>query len=320
VLCSTLPPAALAEPAESSPPAGEPGAVLRIEGWSVTPRNADLDFAFVDENANLSGGGEVQTLGHESEGVGRFYAGWRLGTPSDAEVGARFWEYDGTAFAETGELTEQVGALLATPDFAIGRSLVDSAEAQSRLRATSVDAVFTWNQGSRGAARVSWSVGLRLFRYEEAATVTYRAERFDELLEEFVNTSTDAQGVGPLLGVAFDHGFGRRVRLGGSLAVAVPVGDLEGLATDTALIDGEFDQASVVDRDESRAFVHLEGRLGVDFLLGRGWTLSLAYALEQWSGTRLELRFVDEFSSNSAVSDEADALFEGGLLGLRYDF
>src|SRR2546427_488726 len=81
---------------------------------------------------------------------------------------------------------------------AIGRSLVDRAQAQTRVRATLVDAVLSWTLESESRkTRVGFEAGLRAFRFEENRAIEYESISSGFLQQEFINTTTDASGLGP---------------------------------------------------------------------------------------------------------------------------
>jgi hypothetical protein len=302
-------------------PAESAGPVVEVDGWWAAPRNLDVDYAFVDTSGSLSGGGRVQTLGHGREPVTRLFVGWKLATPGEPVWGARLWELDAATTSSTGAFPQQVGALLASPDFAIGRSLVDEAAAESRLRTTVVDGGVRWHGGGGERAWLGYELGLRVFRFEENVVVTYRATSTGPVLEQFVTRSSEARGIGPRGAVSFGYRLGRRTTLGAGLGLAAPIGDLESLTTDTALIDGAFDRATVVERPEQRlAFVQLELSLQLEVRLGAGWLLLAAYDFQTWSDVRSQLRFIDDVSQNTAIFGQADAAFEGARLGARYSF
>jgi len=297
-----------------------PGLVVEARAWWMAPKNVDIDYAFVDDSGSLSGGGEIRTLSYDRETLPRFYVGWALDRPGVPTIGVGFWQHETSASADTGDLPLQVGALLASPDFAIGRSLVDSASARSRIRATRLDFGLTFSLAPGERVSIQAVAGIRVFRYEEDSTFTYRTDRSGLMLEEILTATADANGTGPLGSARFAYRFGR-VAIGLGLALAVPVGDLESESSDSAFVDGGFDRASVVDRPSARkAFVHLGGDLSVDVDLPRGWSINVAYAFEQWAATRATLRFIDDVSQNSAVAEEGDTVFEGVLLGVRHRF
>ena len=60
--------------------------------------------------------------------------------------------------------------------------------------------------------------------------------------------------------------------------------------------------------------------LRFDAELGAGWTATVAYALQQWSGVRQGLRFIDNVGQSTAIPVEEDVLFEGPLIGIQYTF
>ena len=296
------------------------GAIVELEWWWLTPRNGELSYAFIDDAGNLSGGGRLISLEDERAGVPRFYAGWKTAVRGAARIGASFHEYHETSRSGTGSFPEQVGALLASPDFAIGRSLVDSATAESELQAIVVDATVAWSR-ERSHSKLNMAAGLRLFSFEQRSVVTYDAEDFGQALREIVNAKTEASGLGPFVGLGFEVAFNRRVSLGARLAIALPVGDARQLTTDTAFIDGVFDRATVVDDPGTRqVFTQLDLDLEVRVKLPRGWGLRGAYAFQEWFGIRSGQRFVDALSQNTTVEMQQDVVFEGLLVGANYQF
>lgn len=309
------PPSRAEEPANA-----ESGALVELEWWWVTPRNGDLGYAFIDDAGNLSGGGRLVSLEHELAGIARFYAGWQTSVRGAPRIGASFHGYHETSRSGTGSFPDQVGALLASPDFAIGRSLVDSATAESELQTIVVDATIAWSR-ERPHSRLNLAAGLRMFSFEQRSVVTYDAEDFGQALREIVNAKTEASGLGPFVGVGFEYAFNRRVSLGARVAIALPIGDAAQLTTDTAFIDGIFDRATVVDAPGARrVFTQLDVDLEVRVRLPRGWGLRGAYAFQEWFGIRSGQRFVDALSQNTTVEIRQDVVFEGLLLGASYRF
>jgi len=297
--------------------------VVRLGSWWLVPRNIDLDYAFVlpQGGTAVSGGGELQSLSHSRSTAPVIQVGWRSGS-AGREVGARFWEYEGSAGSSSGELPLGVGTLLSSPDF--GLAVVDSANADFELRATLVDAGVTWDHDLRNGGSLGVFAGIRLFRFEEQTSVTYRRQ-FGVISEERIDDKTDASGIGPRVAVSYEHRWGRRLRLGVGVGVAFPVGELEGETQDT-LSEGFAEPLApqlrtVVLRPGSRqVFTHFDLALRFEAELGAGLTASVAYALQQWSGVRQTLRFIDNVGQSTAVPVEQDVIFEGPLIELRYTF
>jgi len=69
-----------------------------------------------------------------------------------------------------------------------------------------------------------------------------------------------------------------------------------------------------------QVFTHFDLALRLEAELGAGLTASVAYALQQWSGVRQTLRFIDNVGQSTAVPVEQDVIFEGPLIELRYTF
>jgi hypothetical protein len=314
-----------AGPAAQAPAKAQEGAViLQVEEWFVTPRNVDLDYAFIDTSGSLSGGGDIVTIAPSGKTVPRLRTAWRLPGESEASFGGSFWEIDAKGTSETGRHPSMVGALLASPDFAIGRSLVDSAEARTRIRATSIDADISWELERGGRAKLGFAAGLRFFRYEENRAITYAAERFGEPLREFINSATDASGIGPRGGLSFGYRIGRRVVAEADLGLALAVGDLEGEATDAAFrdLDGDgtvdFDRATVVHRNGTRkAFSQFDGAVRLEVRIGERITAFTSYQYSEWRQVSVTQRFVDDLSQNSTLPIEGNAVFEGLAVGIR---
>ncbi len=297
------------------------GMVVELLGWWATAGSLDTDYAYVDPTGSLSGGGEVQSLSYERKAVARVRAGWRLGEGGPV-VSASFLEHEVVGHAETGLQPGRVGALLASPDFAIGRSLADSATDDSRARGTQVDVDLAWEAAAGHRARVELAAGLRLFRFERTTTVTYEATDFSgsDLLE-IVRTSSDARGIGPKAAATFGYEVTRRVLFSAQLGLALPVGDIEAEGTDSAFVDGSFDRATeVTRRGTRRAFLQLDGDIGVEGGIARGLSASLSYRFSYWSGVAKGQRFVDDVSQNTTLPGEENVSIEGFALGLRYEF
>jgi len=316
IVAGTLPVAAQDENDGGDRP-DDGGLVIGIESWWTSPQNIDVDYAFVDEGGSLSGGGEVQSLTHDRAAVPVFHVGWRLASAPGTELGARLWQYDESAASATGEFPMSIGALLASPDFKISK--VDSATAETDLRATLVEFGATWSHDLGGGGTLGIFAGARLFRFEESTRIAYRRE-FLQLEEEFIEDTTDANGIGPSAAVSYLHRFGR-YGVGASFGIALPIGEIESRTQDQLLVDGAFTNATLVDRPaSSRVFTQLDLDLRFTANLGRGWVLTAAYALRHWSGVREGLRFVDDVGQSTTVPVEEDAVFEGPLLGVGYRF
>ena len=307
----------------TEPAAEDTGLVVRIESWWLVPRNIDLDYAFLLDTSDpqLSGGGEVQTLTRNRSTVPVIQVGWR--SAGNSEVGARFWEYEDGSSASTGDLPLGVGTLLSSPDF--GFSVVDSANADFQLRATLVDAGVTWNHELRNGGRLGVFAGARFFRFEEETAVTYRRQ-FGVLNVESIKSRTDANGIGPRVALSYEHRWGRRVGLGVQIGLALPLGEIETETQDALFAGADEDSLMVQLRNEAiqpgsrQVFTHFDLALRLDIGLGAGWTTSVSYALEQWSGVRQGLRFIDNLGQSTVVPVHQDAIFEGPLIGLEYVF
>ena len=303
------------------------GLRILLEAWSLTPRNADLDYAFTDVGS-LSGGGELATLTHGRELTPRFYAGWRLGSSKSTQLGMTFWEYDGEASAFTGVDPSNIGPLLAAPVFvtptpanpiALGLQ-VDSASAGSRVRATVVDGGARWSHALGERGRLDFDVEVRFFRYERERQVSYRRES-GQVRELFINDASDTSGLGPRVGVGYTHAFGGRFAVGGQFGLALPIGEFEGTTRQEFLVDGVFIGAVRGDEPGVRqAFLQIEAEIRIEVRIWNGLSATGAYGFQQWSGVERSLRFVDAPSQATAVAIEEDALFEGALLGIRYAF
>jgi len=324
-------PGSTASPAESTTVDDDGGLVVHVRSWSVAPRNADINYAFVDESGQLAGGGLVQRLDYDRERVQVIYAGWRLPTSPTTELGMRFWEYDEDAAAFVGDLAEgSVGSLLSSPEFKVID--VDSAGIQSRLQATLVDGGANWTHQVGETGALSFGAGLRLFRFEQAMQVAYRKhqETFfgEESTEEFINAKSKADGLGPYLSIGYRQRFGRRFEVGAGFGLAVPVGDLEFRTMDEFFsvrdtFAGRVEEfkATVADEPATRtAFLQfdLDIELGVRF--GDGWRATLGYAVAYWSDMPAGLRFIDDVSENTAVPSQTEAVFEGAHIGIGYQF
>lgn len=307
---------ALAAPASASARDGE-GLTVLLEEWSLAPRNTSLDYAFTDVGS-LIGGGQVATLEQDREWVPRFYAGWRLASSKSTQLGMSFWEYDNTVngFVED---PGNVGPLLASPGFFIlligADPRMDSASATSRLRAIQVDGGARWSHDVGEGGTVGFDVEVRFFRYERNTVASY-VDSLDNLLN--VVDSTDASGVGPRLGVSYHHRFGKRFAVGGQLGVAAPIGELE--ARVLQQYPSEDASTEYVDPGTTRAFLQIDAELCFEATLVGGLALTASYGFQQWTGIERSQQFVDVLGLASAVPVESDAVFEGFLVGLRYDF
>lgn len=306
--------------ADTGGPEREGGALLEIAAWWAAAGSLDTDYAFVDPSRSLSGGGEVQSLSYDRRATARLRAGWRFG--GGPALFATLFEHEAAGGAATGRRPGEVGALLASPDFAIGRSLVDSASSESCVRATEIAVGFAWEvaEGSRGKLEVA--AGLALFRLERTAVVTYEATDFSgrDLLE-VVNVSTDARGMGPRAAVAFAYPASGRAGFFASAGLALLVGDLEARATDSAFVDGAFDRATAVSRPGSRrAFPALEAAVGVRGRIAGALSGFLEYRLSYWARVVRDQRFVDDVSQNTTLPGEQSLSLEGLALGFAYDF
>ncbi len=303
-------------PARADEPA--PGLELVLDGWWMAPRGAERDYAFVAPEGGLSGGGEIRALVPERDLVPALRAGWRFPGPGAPQLRLTAWEQETRAAAATGLNPRAVGALLASPDFAIGRSLVDEAAAQSSLRATLVQLEAVWTVAPAAGLAFEAAAGVRAFRFEESYTVRYAANLSGVAAEEIVTSVSDARGLGPCTALGARYGRGAW-SLSAGFAAAFAVGDLEGSALDTALLDGTFDRATAVLRPATRTgFVQLGGQVGGSVRLAPRWTLEASYRFEWWPQVRREARFVDDVSQNTAVETGRAVVFEGLALGVRF--
>jgi hypothetical protein len=110
------------------------------------------------------------------------------------------------------------------------------------------------------------------------------------------------------------------------VGLAFPLGELEAETRDTLFAGFDEDSLAVQLRTEAirpgsrQVFTHFDLALRFDAELGAGWTATVAYALQQWSGVRQGLRFIDDVGQSTAVPVGEDALFEGPLIGFEYVF
>lgn len=302
------------------PGPGEGGARVEVAAWWAAAGSLDTDYAFVDPSRSLSGGGEVQSLSYDRRGTVRLRAGWRFaGGPV---VSATLFEHEAAGRAATGMRPGQVGALLASPDFAIGRSLVDSASSESRVRATEIGVDLAWEVAAGRQGKLEVAAGIAVFRFERATAVTYEAADFSgQDLLEIVNVSTDARGIGPRVAAAFAYPASGRAGFFASAGLGLFVGDLEATATDSAFVDGAFDRATVVSRPGTRrTFPAFDGAVGVRGRVAGALSAFLEYRLSYRSHVARGQRFVDDVSQNTTLAAEESLSLEGLALGLAYEF
>ncbi len=293
--------------------------LVELDYGPVSLQGRELDYAFVDPVGGLSGGGAIQRLDLDSRRTPRFRIAWRIPGKSGAWLDARFFTWEGDGNSSTGSQPGRIGALLASPDFAIGRSLVDRADATSEQRANSYSALLRWQlrDGIDGPS-VSVAGGLRGVRFEERRLVTYRAERSESQLREFVSTTQDVQGWGPAMETTLGGRFGSRVNLGASFEAAFLLGRIDFDAVDQSFIDNSFDRATIATRSgERRDVLILGGSLWVDVRVSRAVTVGVAYRHERWTGVSDQVRFVDDVSQNSAIVGEGRATLTGPSLYAR---
>jgi hypothetical protein len=311
----------VAAPVEATAQEGE-GLLVLVDAWAATPRNNHVGYAFRDVGS-LAGGGEVTTISHASQLVPRIYVGWRLSDSPQTQLGMTFWEYDDSMSATTGEDPGNIGPLLAAPAFQAPPALlglVDSATAESELRATLVDAGVRWNKalGERGMLR--FDAELRFFRYRRDSSIVYH--KVSNVTKElFINGSFESWGIGPRVAVSYGHRFGGRVGLMAQFGVALPLGELESTTRQEFLEDGQLESATAVSTPSIRqAFLQIEAELGMDVRLVGGLSLAGGYAFQFWSGVESTQLLSDVAARSAAVPDESDVVFEGWFAGLRYAF
>jgi hypothetical protein len=293
---------------------------VEVAAWRARAGTLDTDYAFFDPSGTLSGGGEIQSLSYETDRTLRLRAGWTFG--AGARVSATMFAHEAGGRGSTGVHPGQIGALLASPDFAIGRSLVDSAASQSSIRATEIGVEFAWEVARAGRGRLEVGAGLCALRFERTTAATYEATDFSgrDLLE-IVNVSTDARGVGPEISLRFEYPASGRASFFATGGVALAVGDLEATATDSAFVDGSFDRATVAARTGlRRAFPAFEGALGARGRIAGSLFGFLEYRAAYWAGLARLPRFVDDVSQNTTVSSGESLSLEGFSLGFAYEF
>ena len=307
---------------------GDGELVVQFDSWSVSPEDTELDFAVVEPPD-----GALQTLEAGRSQTPRFYAGWRFGSTSGPEVGMSVWEYDDGDTQIVPPMPDMIGTLLASPAVPI-EEIVDSADASGDLRATCVDLDVRWRHGLGESSRLVLRAGVRLFRLEGRSVVTYLDQEMDFFgatldFAEFVNTTGDTSGVGPRLGVELEHEFSKRFSLNAGLGGSLPIGDIEGLTTETVTVDDDGPRGqnpglagvNVVERPEtSESFLQLDAALRFEAKLGRGWTALVGYAFEHWEEVQLQPRLVDGPGGTELVLEENDVDFHGASLGIRLEF
>lgn len=281
----------------------------------------DLDYAFVDPVGGLSGGGAIQRLDLGAHELPAFRLGYKLPGASPRWIEVRFDRWEGRQTADTGTHPGAVGALWASPDFAIGRSLVDRASAVATDRASSYSVRLTWRLGRETGPDLQLTAGLRAIRFEEESLVTYRAVRAEQRLQEVVSHHQDVRGWGPSVAVSWSDRFSRRVRVGATAEVALMAGRIDLDATDQSFIDGSFDRATIATRENQRRdLLVLGATLAVDVQLTRQLSAGLSYRFERWSGVSDRIQFVDDVSQNTASISEGRASFAGPSIRLRAEW
>jgi hypothetical protein len=292
--------------------------VVEIDYGQARLYGRDLDYAFIDPVGGLSGGGEVQNLDFDAHELPAFGIGWKLPGAKQRWLDVQFSRWEGRDTADTGTRPGQVGALWASPDFAIGRSLVDRASAVATNRAGSYSVRLAWQLGQAGGPEIRLAGGVRAVRFEEESLITYRAERSGQRLQEVVSHRQDVRGWGPDVTISWSDQFGRRVRLGASGEAAILIGRIDLDASDQAFIDGSFDRATIATRDDQRQDLMLLGAaLTLDVMITRHFSLGAGYRYERWSGVSERVQFLDDVSQNSATISEGRATIAGPSLRLR---
>ncbi len=302
------------------------GLIIQVDAWWVSPRNTGLDYAFILPGSNVPGG-QLQTMTYERATIPVIEIGWRFNAPGSLEVAARLWEFSETASASVAAANQGIGALLANPNFSIGQSFVDSATASGELRSIAADLGVKWTHEVGNSGELTVFGGFRVFRFEESFDVGYRRDLGGQVDAEFINSTSDAKGLGLSTTVGYRQKLGKRFGLGIGLGFAVPVGDQELQVSDVAgtCTTPECEtitnpMASEVQVDETRAFLQLGGKFGFQAQLSRGWSVHLSYDVEYWGDVRRSQRFVDVRSRNTAVEGSQDVVWEGWRVGFRYSF
>ena len=307
---------------------GDGELVVQFDFWSLSPDDTELDFAVVEPP-----GGATQALEYDGSQTPRFYAGWRFGSVSGPEVGMSVWEYDDGDARVVPPMPDMIGTLLASPMMPI-EEIVDSANASGDLRATAVDLDVRWRHGLGESSRLVLRAGVRLFRFEGRSVVTYLDQEIDFFgatldFAEFVNTTGDTSGVGPRVGIELEHAFSKRFSLGAGVGASLPIGDIEGLTTETVTVDDDGPRGqnpslagvNVVERPAtSESFLQLDAALRFEAELGRGWTALVGYAFEHWEGVQLKPRLVAGQAGAELVLEYTDVGFHGASLGIRLEY
>lgn len=303
--------------AAQSPP--EPQFQAELDYGRISLEGRALDYAFVDPVGGLSGGGAIKRLNLDDELTPRFRVGWRIPGNTGAWLDARFWTWDGGGSATTGTRPNRIGALLASPDFAIGRSLVDRADSRAIQRATSYSLLLRWpiTSGAHGP-RFDAAAGLRGVRFEEERLTSYHANRSNVVLFEAVSNKQDVRAWGPAVEGRLSGSFGSRLTIGGSAEAAFLLGRIDFNATDQSIVDGSADRATIATReDERRDLTLFGGSLWLEVRLSRVVTIGAVYRFERWDGVADGARFVDDVSQNSAIVADGRATFTGPSIDLR---
>ena len=312
--------------AETPPGDDDQGLVLQVDYWALSPRNADTDYAFEGVGA-LASGGRIRSVSPDQSPAIVMRAEWRLATARPTRLGVCFWEYDDRFQSTTGEQTQDIGAILASPTLLasfnfFGFSPVDSASASSRIRAVSMDAGAAWEHELGGGGVLRFEAGARLFRLERELHVVYFEDSGGEKTL-FINESMDAKGIGPRAAVAYDHAF-RRIRLGGLFGMALPIGEHDAFSRQEFFLDSgagsSLDIATEwVQPETTRATLQLEAEFRFRVVIHGGWSATATYGFQHWSAVARSQRFVAGGTA-TAVPIEEDLIFEGLALGIRYEF
>jgi len=297
------------------------GLFVELETWSAAPAGAGTTYAFVvpegTPQGNLSGGGRVVTLGFEHQQDLGIRFGSRIGANGGSRFIVSFQELERSARSETGTQPGRIGALLASPDFAIGRTLVDFAGASSQAKTTLASAVLEWELLEKDNRLLTVAAGLRYLAFEQGEVVTYRFEGFGGLEEQVRTTEVRSSGLGPMSEVRFGYRYGKRVTFGARIGIAAIIGNQESVTSDLRIGD-RF--TLVIRPDVEVVLLQVDGELRLDVLVSHGASLYAAFRYIDLGEVRTDLRFVDDVGQNTALPASHSVAYEGFVLGLAYRF
>lgn len=288
---------------------------VSVEAKFVKPSNLGTGYVLVSPEYEYEPSGEIRSVDlseslapeisfgqQRSSGSGWMFSYWSFDDDDD----------DSVTSPEGGSLWD----ILYHADSAWGY-FEGSAQAMVDVEATTADLVYFRHIGEGEDFHLTWTLGFRYAKYEQALDVDYVYEEGSYVWTVQLGNETD--GFGIVTGLQGSVALGGSMRLEGGLTYAFLDGSTS--ATDFQYEEGYIDDPDVdVSRDEDRGIGMLELEAALVWQLSDAMDVRLGYVASQWDNVIGFDLFPDDVHEGFVQSDVKDVSWNGFSLGMKYTF